>query len=65
MNKNSNLTDDRLFDKETADTFIRNDWEVINEGVARTKEETAILPSGKKIIQLSTKRPLYDKQGHI
>lgn len=51
-------TDDRLFDKETADTFIRNDWEVINEGVARTKEETAILPSGKKIIQLSTKRPL-------
>lgn len=58
-------TDDRLFDKETADTFIRNDWEVINEGVARTKEETAILPSGKKIIQLSTKRPLLDKQGHI
>lgn len=58
-------TDDRLFDKETADTFIRNDWEVINEGVARTKEETAVLPSGKKIIQLSTKRPLLDKQGHI
>ncbi|WP_339049693.1 ATP-binding protein [Rickettsiella endosymbiont of Xylota segnis] len=57
-------TDDRLFDKETADTFIRNDWEVINEGVARTKEETAILPSGKKIIQLSTKRPLLDKEGH-
>ena len=25
----------------------------------------AILPSGKKIIQLSTKRPLLDKLGHI
>lgn len=58
-------TDVCLFDKETANTFIRNDWEVINEGIARTKEETAILPSGKKIIQLSTKRPLLDKQGHI
>ena len=57
-------TDDSLFDKETADIFIRNDWDVIHEGVARTKEETAILPSGKKIIQLSTKRPLLDKQGH-
>lgn len=57
-------TDDSLFDKETADIFIRNDWDVIHEGIARTKEETAILPSGKKIIQLSTKRPLLDKQGH-
>ncbi|TLY47018.1 MAG: hybrid sensor histidine kinase/response regulator, partial [Gammaproteobacteria bacterium] len=53
-----------LFDKETADIFIRNDWAVIHEGVARTKEESAILPSGKKIIQLSTKRPLLDKEGH-
>ncbi len=58
-------TDDNLFDKKTADTFIKNDWEVIHEGVARTKEETAILPSGKKIIQLSTKRPLLNKEGHI
>lgn len=58
-------TDDSLFDKETADTFIKNDWEVIHEGVARTKEEMAILPAGKKIIQLSTKRPLLDKKGHI
>jgi signal transduction histidine kinase len=57
-------TDDSLFDKETADIFIRNDWAVIHEGVARTKEESAILPSGKKIIQLSTKRPLLDKEGH-
>ena len=58
-------TDDRLFEKETAETFIRNDWQVINEGVAVTKEEMAILPSGKKIINLSTKRPLLDKEGHI
>ncbi|MDQ8040058.1 MAG: PAS domain-containing protein, partial [Rickettsiella sp.] len=58
-------TDDNLFDEETATTFIKNDWEVIQSGMVRTKEETAILPSGKKIIQLSTKRPLFDKHGTI
>ena len=58
-------TDDNLFDKETATTFIKNDWEVIKSGMIRTKEETAILPSGKKNIQLSTKRPLFDRKGNI
>ena len=57
-------TDRHLFDKKTAEIFIKNDLEVIETGVARTREETAILPSGKKIIQLSTKRPLLDKKGH-
>ncbi len=56
--------DKYLFDKETANTFSRNDWEVIHEGVVMIKEEIATLPSGKKIIQLSSKRPLLDKKGH-
>ncbi|MES2141385.1 MAG: ATP-binding protein [Pseudomonadota bacterium] len=57
-------TDDNLFDKETANTFVKNDLEVIHSGLESTKEEMAILPSGKKIIQLSTKRPLLDKAGN-
>jgi two-component system, OmpR family, aerobic respiration control sensor histidine kinase ArcB len=58
-------SDGHLFDRETAQVFLENDLAVIHNGIAQTKEETAILPSGKKITQLSTKRPLFDKQGKI
>lgn len=58
-------TDDSLFDKETADIFIRNDWEVIHKGVVMVKEEAVILPSGKKITQLSTKKPLFSEDNKI
>lgn len=59
-------TDHELFDKKTADGFRENDLETMkldNEIIKR--EETGNLPSGKKITQLSTKRPLKDKQGNI
>ena len=58
-------SDHQLFDKETADLFRKHDLEVMREGTERTNEETNLLPSGQKIIQLSTKKPLHDEQGNI
>ncbi len=39
--------------------------EVTHSNISRTSEEIAILPSGKKRTQLSTKRPLFDEKGNI
>lgn len=58
-------TDDMLFGKETADIFLKNDREVIYTRAELAKEEMAILPSGERIIQLSTKRPLFDTAGKV
>ena len=58
-------TDHELFNKETADLFRKHDMDVMQTGTELTKEETNILPSGEKIIQLSTKKPLRDEHGNI
>ena len=58
-------TDYDLFTKEMADGFRSHDKEVMDSGIESTKEELAILPSGEEVIQLSTKRPLYDERGNV
>ncbi|MGC1183193.1 ATP-binding protein [Legionella sp.] len=58
-------TDDDLYDKQTADEFRKNDLQIMQTGIELIKEETALLPSGEKIIQLSIKRPLRDKKGNV
>ena len=58
-------SDYELFSKETADEYRKNDLEVLSKKVEITKEESNILPNGEKIIQLSTKRPLWDKEGNV
>lgn len=58
-------SDYQLFTKETADAFKKNDQEVIEKKCEITSEETNTLPNGEKIIQLSTKRPLWDEKGNV
>lgn len=58
-------TDYELFPKEMADKFREHDNEVIENGKELIREEITITPSGEKIIQLSTKRPLYNEKGSI
>lgn len=58
-------TDYDLFGKETADAFRKNDLYVMTEDVELICEEINTLPSGQKIIQLSTKRALHDEHGNI
>lgn len=58
-------SDHQLFAKETADLFKKNDQEVIEKKCEITSEETNILPSGERIVQLSTKRPLWDEDGNV
>jgi two-component system, OmpR family, aerobic respiration control sensor histidine kinase ArcB len=58
-------TDYDLFAKETADIFSKNDLEIICSRKTYIKEEAATLPSGKKIVQLSTKRPLFNKKEEV
>ncbi len=58
-------SDYQLFSKETADEYRKNDLEVMNLKTEMTREEINLLPNGEKIIQLSTKRPLWDKEGNV
>ncbi|KTD63506.1 response regulator [Legionella shakespearei] len=58
-------SDYQLFSKETADEYRKNDLEVMKLKTEMTHEEINQLPNGEKIIQLSTKRPLWDKEGNI
>lgn len=58
-------TDFQLFNKETAEQFRKHDIEVMTQKIEIIKEEINVLPSGEEIIQLSTKRPLYNEQGEI
>ncbi len=58
-------TDHDLFNKVMADRFRKNDLEVMESGQEFVKEETATLPSGEQVVQLSTKRPLWDEEGHV
>jgi two-component system aerobic respiration control sensor histidine kinase ArcB len=58
-------TDYDLYPQQTADTFRKNDIEVMQAKKSITNEEVALLPSGEEIIQLSTKRPLCDANGNV
>lgn len=58
-------TDYDLYDPQTADSFRLNDQQVMQCGFESVNEESAILPSGDKIVQLSIKRPLYDENKQV
>lgn len=58
-------TDYDLFPKEVADTYRQNDLEVMTTERESSREETVTLPNGETLIQLSSKRPLRDEQGHV
>lgn len=58
-------TDYDLFSKEIADRFRCNDLHVMETRQEFSMEEAAILPNGKTMVQLSTKRPIYDQEGKV
>lgn len=58
-------TDHDLFDKAMADNFRQHDLQVMESGKETSQEEVAYLANDEKIIQLSTKCPLYDEKGII
>jgi len=58
-------TDYQLFDQKSADIYRKNDLEVMERRKEISQEEEAHLPSGEKIMLLSTKSPLWDKEGHV
>ena len=58
-------TDYDIFPKEVADGFRANDLEVIKTGKPRVVEEKVIMPDGRVLIQLSSKKPLRDGEGNI
>lgn len=58
-------TDFDLFNQETATVYRQNDLEVMEKKSEITREEINQLPSGEKLIQLSTKQPLWDKDGNV
>ncbi|GHU20961.1 hypothetical protein FACS189472_13230 [Alphaproteobacteria bacterium] len=58
-------TDHDLFPKEQADKFRENDINVIENRIEYSIEEVSLLQSGDKLVQLSTKKPLIDKNGEV
>lgn len=58
-------TDYDLFPRHMADKFRKNDLHVMETKEELVTEEIAMLPSGEEAIQLSTKKPLIDKNGDV
>lgn len=58
-------TDFDLFLEEVADIFRKNDLEVMHNDCVLIKEEVTCLANGDKLIQLSTKKALYDEKARI
>ena len=58
-------TDYDLFDKEIADGFRENDIEVLKSGKQCVVEEKVVMPDGRVLIQLSSKKPLRDGNGKV
>lgn len=58
-------TDYDFFPKEIADCYRKHDLEVMEAKKELSLEEPVILPDGKTIIQLSTKRPLYNEKDEV
>ncbi|CEG56166.1 ATP-binding protein [Legionella fallonii] len=58
-------TDYQLFDQKSASGYRQTELEVMKKGAELSREELAHLPSGEIVTLLSTKRPLWDKDGKI
>ena len=58
-------TDYDFFPEEAARRYREHDIEVMANKEELSVEEPITLPSGKTIVQLSTKRPLYDERGEV
>ena len=54
-----------FFPKETADLYRKHDLQVMQTQQELSIEEPITLPNGKTIVQLSSKRPLYNAAGQI
>ncbi len=57
--------DKELFPEKTAEEFQKNDEYVIRENKSVSVEEPHRLSNGEKIYQISSKRPLYDKNNNV
>ncbi|MCP4473029.1 MAG: PAS domain-containing protein [Gammaproteobacteria bacterium] len=58
-------TDLEIFPREWAEKFQKNDKEVLIHGKTILREEEVELPNGKKLTQLSSKKPLRANNGEI
>ena len=58
-------TDCDLFDKDTSDRYRANDLEVMEQRTEISREERVTLPNGVSMVQLSTKRPIFDVLGNV
>jgi two-component system aerobic respiration control sensor histidine kinase ArcB len=58
-------TDYDFFSKEVADQYRKHDLEVMQSGKEISTEEIVTLPNGKKLVQLSRKKPLYNNANLI
>lgn len=58
-------TDYDIFSKEIADRYRKHDLAVMKNHKEYMIEESITLPSGKVIIQLSTKRPIYNQHSEV
>lgn len=58
-------TDYQIFNKITADGYRKNDLEVMENKMELSLEEATHLASGEIVTLLSTKRPMWDKEGQV
>ena len=58
-------TDYDFFPKETADLYRKHDLQVMQTEQELSIEEPIMLPNGKTIVQISSKRPLYNAHGKV
>ncbi len=58
-------TDYDFFSRQEADRYRQHDLEVMKSKKELALEEPVRLPNGEIMIQLSTKRPLYDEKGEV
>ena len=58
-------TDYDFFPKETADLYRKHDLQVMQTQQELCIEEPITLPNGATIVQLSSKRPLYNAEGKV
>jgi len=58
-------TDYDIFTKEIADKYRTNDLYVIENKAEVILEENIVTPKGEELLQLSSKKPLYDNKGNI
>lgn len=58
-------TDFDVFPHEAAKGYREHDIEVMQQRKTLTTEESITLPSGEMIVQLSSKKPLFDDKGNL